>query len=41
VLLAQAYRGMGDGASAELELRAARSTFEKLEAQAILNELTL
>jgi tetratricopeptide (TPR) repeat protein len=34
-LLAGAYRGMGDEASAELELRTARTAFEKLGAQAI------
>src|SRR5262245_66565830 len=39
VFLAQAYRGMGDGASAELELRTARSAFENLDAQAVLNEV--
>ena len=35
VLLANAYRGMGDRVSAELELRTARSAFEKLGARAI------
>jgi hypothetical protein len=38
VLLANAYRGMGDGVSAELELRTARSAFEKLGARAISGE---
>ena len=38
VLLAKAYRGMGDEASAELELRTARSAFEKLGARAISGE---
>jgi tetratricopeptide (TPR) repeat protein len=38
VLLGEAYRGMGDGASAELELRTARSAFEKLGARAISGE---
>jgi hypothetical protein len=38
VLLAEAYRGMGDGASADLELRTARSAFEKLGARAISGE---
>lgn len=38
VLLANAYRGMGDGASAELEFRTARSAFEKLGARAISGE---
>jgi serine/threonine protein kinase len=33
-LLAQSYRGQGDEASADLELRSARSAFEKLGAQA-------
>jgi tetratricopeptide (TPR) repeat protein len=33
VHLAQAYRGLGDDASADLELRSARSAFEKLGAQ--------
>ena len=35
MLLATAYRGMGDEVSAELELRTARSAFEKLGARAI------
>ena len=38
VLLAKAYRGMGDRASAELELRTARSAFDKLGAQEISGE---
>jgi len=38
VLLSKAYRGMGDGTSADLELRAARSAFERLGAQAVLRE---
>ncbi len=38
MLLGQAYRGMGDVASADLELRAARSAFEKLGAQRALHE---
>ena len=38
VLLANAYRGLGDGVSAELELRTARSAFEKLGARAISGE---
>ena len=38
-LLARAYRGTGDTASADLELRAARSAFEKLGAQGMLCEL--
>ena len=38
VLLAKGYREMGDGASAELELRTARSAFEKLGAQEISGE---
>ena len=38
LLLGQAYRGMGDEASADLELRAARSILEKLGTQAALRE---
>jgi len=38
MLLAQAYRGMGDAASADLELRAARSVFDKLGAQTAYRE---
>jgi serine/threonine protein kinase len=41
MLLAQAYRGMGDEASADLELRAARSTFERLGAQAALRDFDI
>jgi hypothetical protein len=38
MLLGNAYRGMGDEVSAELELRTARSAFEKLGARAISGE---
>ena len=38
MLLAQAYRGMNDLASAELELGAARSTFARLGAEAVFGE---
>jgi len=38
LLLGQVYNGTGDVASADLELRAARSAFEKLGAQAAVHE---